>query len=97
MGRQAASKQRPSPADCTPHRQVADLAEAGGWEAEFDRDVWQMRRLGFDGNQTLVFTSIPQPWLRLLADLDGRSWSATWPTCTPNWPDGNATTTRSTS
>jgi integrase len=48
------------------HRQVADLAEAGGWEAEFDRDVWQMRRLGFDGNQTLVFTSIPQPWLRLL-------------------------------
>jgi integrase len=47
-------------------RQVADLAEAGGWEAEFDRDVWQMRRLGFDGNQTLVFTTIPQPWLRLL-------------------------------
>jgi integrase len=47
-------------------RQVADLAEAGGWEAEFDRDVWQMRRLGFDGNQTLAFTAIPQPWLRLL-------------------------------
>jgi hypothetical protein len=47
-------------------RQVADLAEAGGWEAEFDRDVWQMRRLGFEGNQTLTFTTIPQPWLRLL-------------------------------
>lgn len=47
-------------------RQVADLAEAGGWEAEFDRDVWQMRRLGFDGNQTLVFTPVPQPWLRPL-------------------------------
>lgn len=47
-------------------RQVADLAEAGGWEAEFARDVWQMRRLGFDGNQTLVFTAIPQPWLRPL-------------------------------
>lgn len=48
-------------------RQVADLAEAGGWEAEFDRDVWQMRRLGFEGNQTLTFTTIPQPWLRELA------------------------------
>lgn len=48
-------------------RQVADLAEAGGWETEFDRDVWQMRRLGFEGNQTLKFTTIPQPWLRELA------------------------------
>jgi integrase len=48
-------------------RQIADLADADGWEAEFDRDVWQMRRLGFPGNQALTFTAIPQPWLRLLA------------------------------
>lgn len=26
------------------YRKVADLAEAGGWEAEYPRDVWQMRR-----------------------------------------------------
>jgi integrase len=45
-------------------RRVEDLADAGGWEAEFGRDVWQMRRLGFDGNQRLTFTGITQPWLR---------------------------------
>ena len=49
------------------YRQVADLAEAGGWEAEYPRDVWHMRRLGFDGDRTLRFTGIPQPWLRELA------------------------------
>jgi site-specific recombinase XerD len=43
---------------------AADLADAGGWEAEFGRDVWEMRRLGFDGNQRLTFTGIAQPWLR---------------------------------
>lgn len=48
-------------------RQVEDLVDAGGWEAEFDRDVWQMRRLGFDGNQRLDFTGIAAPWLRPLA------------------------------
>ena len=32
-------------------RKVSDLADGDGWEAEFDRDVWQMRRLGFTGNQ----------------------------------------------
>lgn len=46
------------------YRQVSDLAEAGGWEAEYPRDVWHMRRLGFDGDRTLRFTGIPQPWLR---------------------------------
>ncbi len=46
------------------YRQVADLAEAGGWEAEYPRDVWHMRRLGFDSDRTLRFTGIPQPWLR---------------------------------
>jgi len=47
-------------------RRVADLVESGGWEAEFDRDLWQMRRLGFPGNQQLRFTAIGQPWLREL-------------------------------
>ncbi|MGH3795410.1 MAG: MFS transporter [Pseudonocardiaceae bacterium] len=62
---------RPAPKDGGPRAlliyarcQVEDLADAGGWEAEFDRDVWQMRRLGFTGNQWLTFTRIPRPWLR---------------------------------
>ena len=46
------------------YRKVADLAEAGGWEAEYPRDVWQMRRLGFEGSRTLRFDTIGQPWLR---------------------------------
>ena len=38
------------------HRAVADLAESGGWETEYLRDVWQMHRLGFDGRRRLQFT-----------------------------------------
>jgi integrase len=49
------------------HRAVADLAETGGWEAEYPRDVWRMHRLGFDGHRTLQFDRITQPWLRELA------------------------------
>jgi integrase len=49
------------------YRAIADLAEAGGWEAEFDRDVWWMRRLGYDGDRALRFDGIAQPWLRNLA------------------------------
>jgi integrase len=49
------------------YRTVADLAEAGGWEAEYPRDVWHMRRIGFEGGRTLRFDAIPQPWLRELA------------------------------
>ena len=48
-------------------RVIADLAEAGGWEAEYPRDVWRMRRLGYDGDRTLRFAAIGQPWLRDLA------------------------------
>ncbi|PJE17466.1 MAG: transposase [Mycobacterium sp.] len=48
-------------------RMIADLAEGGGWEAEYPRDVWRMRRLGYDGDRTLRFTEISQPWLRGLA------------------------------
>src|SRR4029077_2436324 len=44
-------------------RGIADLAEAGGWEAEYPRDVWRMRRLVYDGDRTLRFIGIPQPWL----------------------------------
>jgi integrase len=46
------------------YQAVEDLAEAGGWEAEYCRDVWQMHRLGFDGKRKLRFDRIPQPWLR---------------------------------
>jgi integrase len=49
------------------HRTVADLAEAGGWEAEYPREVWRMRRLGYEGDRTLGFGAISQPWLRELA------------------------------
>lgn len=65
---------RPAPADSNPRallayarRRVKDLTYANGWEGEYDRDVWQLRRLGFAGNQTLRFDAIPQPWLRDLA------------------------------
>lgn len=44
-------------------RKIDDLAHGGGWELEYPRPVWQLRRLGFDGNQTLVFDGISQPWL----------------------------------
>jgi len=47
-------------------RKADDLFTAGGWEAEFPRDVWQLRRLGHPGNQILDFTVIAKPWLREL-------------------------------
>ncbi len=49
------------------HRRVADFAAGSGWEAEYPREVWQLRRLGYPGNLTLNFTRIDQPWLRELA------------------------------
>lgn len=48
------------------HQRVADLATGGGWDNEYPRDVWQLRRLGHAGNLTLDFTRIGQPWLREL-------------------------------
>ena len=53
-------------------RVIADLAEAGGWEAEYPRDVWRMRRLGYDGDRTLRFIGIGQPWLREVTKRWGR-------------------------
>jgi integrase/ferredoxin len=47
-------------------RVITDLAQGGGWEAEYPRDVWRMRRLGYDGDRTLRFAGISQPWLREL-------------------------------
>jgi integrase len=47
-------------------RKIEDLVDADGWEGEFPRNVWQLRRLGYDGNQTLDFTAVSQPWLCLL-------------------------------
>ncbi|MFZ5871202.1 MAG: tyrosine-type recombinase/integrase [Actinomycetota bacterium] len=44
-------------------RKVDDLAHSGGWEAEYPRPVWQLRRLGFVGNETFAFQGISQPWL----------------------------------
>lgn len=49
------------------HQRVADLAAGSGWEAEYPREVWQLRRLGHPGNLTLDFTPIDQSWLRELA------------------------------
>ncbi|MBC7269575.1 MAG: tyrosine-type recombinase/integrase [Streptomyces sp.] len=49
------------------HQRVADLAAGSGWEAEYPRKVWQLRRLGHPGNLTLDFTRIDQPWLCELA------------------------------
>ena len=48
-------------------RKIADLVEEDGWAAEYPRDVWQLRRLGFPGGRTVRFTGIAQPWLRELA------------------------------
>jgi integrase len=48
-------------------RQVADLADGAGWDAEFPRDAWQMHRLGFAGRNVLDFSRIPQQELRDLA------------------------------
>lgn len=65
---------RPAPKDSNPRalliyarRKVADLADAGGWDAEYPRDIWHLRRLGFDGNQTLNFEPIAQQQIRDLA------------------------------
>ena len=48
-------------------RQLTDLAEGTGWDAEFGRDAWQMHRLGFEGRRVLDFSGIPQPELKDLA------------------------------
>ena len=49
------------------HAHVEDLQVGTGWEAEFPRDVWELRRLGIEGRPRLRFDRIPQQWLRDLA------------------------------
>jgi integrase len=47
-------------------RCLEDLLCGSGWETEFPRDVWELRRLGIEGRKRLRFDGIPQPWLRQL-------------------------------
>ncbi len=47
-------------------RKVADLADDDGWTAEYPRDVWRMRRLGYPGEVAIRFAGVSQPWLREL-------------------------------
>jgi integrase len=50
------------------HRKVAALAEGAGWDNEYPRDTWHMRRLGIGSPcATLRFAGISQQWLRDLA------------------------------
>jgi integrase len=50
------------------HRKAATLAEGQGWENEYPRDIWRLRRLGIDSaHATLQFSGISQPWLKDLA------------------------------
>jgi integrase len=49
------------------YRCLEDLHCGSGWEAEFPRDVWELRRLGIEGRKRLRFDGIPQAWLRQLA------------------------------
>ena len=50
------------------HRKVTTLAEGEGWDSEYPRDIWRLRRLGIHHpTATLQFGGISQPWLRELA------------------------------
>ena len=44
-----------------------DLNNGVGWDSEFDRDIWQLRRLGYPSrDRRLRFDRIGPAWLRLL-------------------------------
>jgi integrase len=66
---------RPAPKDGAPRallgyarRVLEDLAAGTGWEAEYPRDQWLLRRLGLtETGRTMDFTPIEQPQLRELA------------------------------
>lgn len=50
------------------HRKVSDLAEGEGWDNEYPRDTWRLRRLGISSRcAALQFAGISQPWLKDLA------------------------------
>ena len=48
---------------------VLDLRDGTGWDSEYERDVWRLRRLGVSGHDgaRLDFTAVQPPWLRELA------------------------------
>lgn len=49
-------------------RYLGDLVDPPGWDGEYPRDVWQMRRLGYPhAHRVIRFDRIRQPWLRELA------------------------------
>ena len=53
-------------------RCLQDVRDGSGWDSEYPRDVWELRRLNMaraHGNIAgqIRFTEIPQPWLRDLA------------------------------
>lgn len=46
---------------------VTDLIEGVGWDAEYPRDVWLLRRIGYPGRDTAIrFDAIGPMWLRAL-------------------------------
>jgi integrase len=48
-------------------RKVDDLSHGLGWDAEYDRDVWDLQRVGIHSRARRVrFDGIPQSWLRTL-------------------------------
>lgn len=56
------------------HRAVEDLARGRGWDAEYSRDTWRLRSLGFSGPlANLRFGRIPQQWLKDLVKQWTRS------------------------
>src|SRR6478752_4644888 len=49
-------------------RYLGDLLEPAGWDGEYPKDQWELRRLGFNTiSRRLRFTGIPKPWFKELA------------------------------
>ena len=48
---------------------LLDLRDGAGWDSEYQRDVWRLRRLGVSGHDgaRLDFTAVQPVWLRDLA------------------------------
>ncbi len=64
----AASSKHPVALLIYAHRKVTALAEGAGWDNEYPRDTWHMRRLGIVSRcATLQFAGISQQWLKDLA------------------------------
>ena len=52
-----------------PRRRPPAPRPEAGWDAEYARDTWRLRRLGIEceDRATIRFGGIPQPWLKTLA------------------------------